>query len=447
MATMGRPWSMVMKDIRVGLIGFGTVGSGVVKILEKNGSLIEKRLGAPLILKRVADLDLETDRGVHVDSSRFTRHARDVIEDPEISIVIELIGGFEPARSFVLDALRHRKHVVTANKALLAVHGDEIFRVAHQCGVDINFEASVGGGIPIIRSLREGLAANRMLSLFGILNGTSNYILSRMTEQGEEFEHVLRQAQREGFAEADPSMDIEGFDPAHKLAILISLAWGGRVRFEDIPREGISTVSPLDIQFASELGYKIKPLVMARAEESQIEARVHPALIPLDHPLASVDGVYNAVVAVGDAVGSTIYYGQGAGQMPTASAVVSDVIELARKVHHKTRGRLSPYSHQRRYVRKIRIKNIQHVDSCWYLRLSIDDRSHLVGRITGILEKHGIGMTTMIRGGQEGSRVVPLMIMTGTARGRSVGRALEEIDQLSGVLEKTIGIRVEDQFS
>jgi len=186
---------------------------------------------------------------------------------------------------------------------------------------------------------------------------------------------------------------------------------------------------------------------MARAEESQIEARVHPALIPLDHPLASVDGVYNAVVAVGDAVGSTIYYGQGAGQMPTASAVVSDVIELARKVHHKTRGRLSPYSHQRRYVRKIRIKNIQHVDSCWYLRLSIDDRSHLVGRITGILEKHGIGMTTMIRGGQEGSRVVPLMIMTGTARGRSVGRALEEIDQLSGVLEKTIGIRVEDQFS
>ncbi len=438
---------MLMKDIRVGLIGFGTVGSGVVKIMDKNGTLIEKRLGVPLILKSIADLDLEADRGVRVDSSRLTRHARDVIEDPEISIVIELIGGFEPARSFVLDALRHKKHVVTANKALLAVHGDEIFRVAHQHGVDINFEASVGGGIPIIRSLREGLAANRMLSLLGILNGTSNYILSRMTEEGEEFEHVLRQAQREGFAEADPSMDIEGFDPAHNLAILISLAWGRRVRFEEIPREGISDVSPLDIRYASQLGYKIKPLAMARAEENQIEARVHPALIPLDHPLASVDGVYNAVVVVGDAVGSTIYYGQGAGQMPTASAVVSDVIEIARKVHHKARGRLSPYSHQRRYVKKIRIKNIQHVDSCWYLRLSVDNRSHLVGRVTGILEKHGVGMRTVIKGGQEGGQAVSLVIVTRTARGRNVVRALREIDQLSGVLGKTVGIRIEDQLS
>lgn len=436
-----------MKDIRVGLIGFGTVGSGVVKILEHNGTLIEKRLGVPLILKRIADLDLETDRGVRVDSSKLTRHARDVIDDPEISIVIELIGGFEPARSFVLDALNHKKHVVTANKALLAVHGHEIFRVAHQRGVDIHFEASVGGGIPIIRSLREGLAANRMLSLHGILNGTSNYILSRMTEKGEEFEEVLRQAQREGFAEADPSMDIEGFDPAHKLAILISMAWGGRVRFEDIPREGISEVSPLDIQYASELGYKIKPLAVASAEENQIEARVHPALIPLDHPLASVDGVYNAVVVVGDAVGSTIYYGQGAGQMPTASAVVGDVIEVARNVVHRARGHLSPYSHQRRYVRNMRIKNIEHVDSCWYLRLSVDNRSHFLGRVTGILEKHGVGMTTVIEGGQESDQTAPLVILTRRARGRDVFRALKEIDRLSGVVGKTTRIRVEDGFS
>jgi homoserine dehydrogenase len=436
-----------MKGVYVGLIGFGTVGSGVVKILEQNGRLIEKRLGIPVILKRIVDLDLETDRGVAIDPSKLTCQAEDVIEDPQISIMIELIGGFEPAKRFILEALRNRKHVVTANKALLAIHGDEIFQTAHQHGVDINFEASVGGGIPIIRSMREGLGANRILSFFGILNGTSNYILTRMEARGETFEQVLREAQREGYAEADPSMDIEGIDPAHKLSILISLAWGARVRFEDIPRGGISAISPLDIQCASESGYKIKLVAVARDEDAQIEAQVHPLLIPLEHPLAAVDGVNNAIFVTGDAVGSTMYYGQGAGQMPTASAVVSDVMEVARNVRDRTRGRLSPYSCQRRYVKKIRIKDIGHVDSRWYLRLSVVEGPHVLSRIAGILEKHDVGMMTLHKRAREADGTVPVVILTGMARGRNMIRALRKIDQLPVISGNTMAIRIEDRFS
>jgi len=269
-----------MKEIKVGLIGFGTVGSGVARILQINSRLIEKRMGAKLILKRIADVDLRTDRGVKLRPGVLTSRAEDVIQDPEIDILMELIGGIEPAKTFILKAIRSRKHIVTANKALLALHGDEIFREAHRFGVDVNFEASVGGGIPLIRSIKEGLVANRIHSIFGILNGTSNYILSKMTDEGGNFREVLKEAQQKGYAEADPTYDIEGIDAAHKLAILARLAFGTPLRFKEIFIGGISEITPLDIQFSREFGYRIKLLAIAKMEKGRIEAHVHPTMIP-----------------------------------------------------------------------------------------------------------------------------------------------------------------------
>ena len=321
-----------MRDIKVGLIGFGTVGSGVARILQKNSKLIEKRMGARIHLKRIADIDIERDRGVKVKSGVLTRNADEVIEDPEINIVMELMGGIEPAKTFILKAIRKGKNIVTANKALLALHGNEIFREAQRFGVDVNFEASVGGGIPLIRSVKEGLVANRIESIFGILNGTSNYILSKMSDEGGDFEEVLKEAQEKGYAEADPTYDVEGIDTAHKLAILIRLAFGTSFQFKEIFIEGISRIAPIDIQFSREFGYRIKLLAIAKIDQGKIEARVHPTMIPEGHLLATVDGVFNAIYIKGDAVGPTLFYGQGAGQMPTGSAVVSDLVELGRNI-------------------------------------------------------------------------------------------------------------------
>jgi len=436
-----------MRGVQIGLIGFGTVGAGFVKVLQMNGRLIERRLGRPMILKRIADLDLNRDRGVRVNAAMLTRSAQEVIEDPEVSIVVELIGGYEPARTFILKAFEEKKHVVTANKALLAVHGDEIFKVAHRHGVDINFEASVGGGIPIIRSLREGLVANRITSIFGILNGTSNYILSKMSDEGGNFEQVLREAQEKGFAEASPSMDIEGIDPAHKLAILISLAYGARVPFEKIYTEGISGISPMDIQYSLEFGYKIKLLAIAKSEDAQVEVRIHPTLVPLGHPLSTVNGVDNAIFVTGDVVGSTMYSGQGAGPMATASAVVSDVVELARNVLFKSPGRVPPLSYQSRYVKRIRIKDIHQVVTPWFMRFSVVDRPGVLSKISGILGKNRISIAAVIQKGRRIGEAVPVVMMTHEARGRDVMRALDEIDQLPIVLDRTVRFRVENRMS
>ncbi|MBW2057331.1 MAG: homoserine dehydrogenase [Deltaproteobacteria bacterium] len=436
-----------MRGIQVGLIGFGTVGSGVVRVLEQNGGLIERRLGTPLILKRIADLDIHRDRGVRVDKERLTRNAEEVIRDPEISIVVELIGGYEPARTFILEAFRNKKHVVTANKALLALHGDEIFSAAHRHGVDISFEASVGGGIPIIRSLREGLVANRLTSIFGILNGTSNYILTKMAGGEGEFDEVLREAQERGFAEADPSMDIEGVDPAHKLAILVRLAWGVRFPFEKIYTEGISGISALDLRYSLELGYRIKLLAIAKAEGAQVEARVHPTLLPLEHPLSTVEGVDNAIFVTGDAVGSTMYSGRGAGQMPTASAVVSDVVDLARNVLRGSAGRVPPLSYQNRHVKRIRIRDIHHVVTPWYMRFTVVDRPGVLSRISGILGRNRISIASVIQKGRQVREAVPVVMMTHEARGKDLLRALEEVDTLPSVLKRTVRVRVEDNLS
>ncbi|MFQ6077530.1 MAG: homoserine dehydrogenase, partial [Thermodesulfobacteriota bacterium] len=335
-----------MKEIRVGLIGWGTIGTGVIKILQENGPLIEKRLGSKIVLKGIADIDLETERPVEVKPELLTNRADEVIENPQIDIVLELIGGIEPARSYIIEAFKRGKHVVTANKALLATHLDELREVAQQHNVDLNFEAAVGGGIPIIRALKEGFVAERIDAIFGILNGTSNYVLSTMSNEGGEFNAVLSQAQEMGYAEMNPSLDIDGIDAAHKLAILMKLAFGAKFPFEDIFIEGISDITPLDIEFGREFGYTIKLLAIAKADGKTIEARVHPTMLPSDHLLATVSGVFNAIYLKGNAVGETLFYGQGAGMMPTGSAVVGDLVELSRNILKGTGKRVPTLSFQ-----------------------------------------------------------------------------------------------------
>jgi len=436
-----------MKEIKVGMIGFGTVGSGVAGILQKNSRLIEKRMGAKLILKRIADIDLKTDRGVKLKPGVLTRRAEDVIKDPEIDIVMELIGGIEPAKTFILKAIRNKKHIVTANKALLALHGDEIFREAHRFGVDVNFEASVGGGIPLIRSIKEGLVANRIHSIFGILNGTSNYILSKMTDEGRDFKEVLKEAQEKGYAEADPTYDIEGIDAAHKLAILIRLAFGTSLRFHEIFIGGISEITPLDIQFGREFGYRIKLLAIAKMEKGKIEARVHPTMIPEGHLLSTVEGVFNAIYIKGDAVGPALFYGQGAGQMPTSSAVVSDLVELGRNLLVQAKGhRVPSLSYQEFAIEKNPLKKIEEVVMPYYMRFSALDRPGVLSKISGILGKNDISIVSVIQKGRRIKGSVPVVMMTHEAKEKNVRQALKEINRLGVILGKTMFIRVENEL-
>jgi homoserine dehydrogenase len=436
-----------MKEIKVGLIGFGTVGAGVGKILQKNSRLIEKRMGAKLILKRIADIDLETDRGVKLRPGILTRKAEDVIEDPEIDIVMELVGGIEPAKTYILKAIRNKKHIVTANKALLALYGDEIFREGNRFGVDINFEASVGGGIPLIRSIKEGLIANRIQSIFGILNGTSNYILSKMTDEGRSFKEVLKEAQAKGYAEADPTYDIEGMDAAHKLAILIRLAFGTPFQFKEIFIGGISEIMPLDIHFSREFGYRVKLLAITKIDDGKIEARVHPTMIPEGHLLSTVEGVFNAIYIQGDAVGPTLFYGQGAGQMPTGSAVVSDLVELGRNILIQASGRRVPLlSYQESAIEKIPLKKMDDVMMPFYMRFSALDRPGVLSKISGILGKNDISIASVIQKGRQVNGAVPIVMMTHEAKEKNVHRALKEIDRLGVILGKTMFIRVENKL-
>jgi len=436
-----------MKEIKVGLIGFGTVGAGVVRILEENMELIEKRMGAKIVLKRIADIDLETDRGVKLRPGILTRRAEEVIEDPEITILMELMGGTDLAKEFILKAIQHKKHIITANKALLALHGDEIFAEAHRFGVDVSFEASVGGGIPLIRSIKEGLVANRIQSIFGILNGTSNYILSKMTDEGRNFKEVLREAQKEGYAEADPSYDIEGIDAAHKLTILIRLAFGTSIQFQEIFIGGISNITPLDIQFSREFGYRIKLLAIAKMDQGKIEARVHPTMIPEGHLLSTVDGVFNAIYIKGDAVGATLFYGQGAGQMPTGSAVVGDLVELGRNLLVGATGRrVPPLSFQESAIEKIPLKRVDEVVMPFYMRFSALDRPGVLSKISGILGENDISIAAVTQKERQISGAVPIVMMTHEAYEKNVQRALKEIDRLDVVKGKTMFIRVEDEL-
>jgi len=430
------------KSINVGIIGFGTVGSGTACILIENADIIKRRLGIPVKLSKIADLDIKRDRGVKLGDVQLTNDAKGLITDPDIDIVVELIGGYKPAKEFILEAIKNGKHVVTANKALLAVHGEEIYAAAQKAGVTVGFEASVAGGIPILRSLRDGLAANQIESIYGIVNGTCNYILTLMTNEGRKFDEVLKEAQAKGYAEADPTFDIEGIDSAHKLAILTMLAFGTPVKFEDIYTEGISKITPLDIEFARDLGYKIKLLAITKRVRGEVEARVHPTMLPEDFSIATVDGVFNALNVVGNAVGSTMFSGRGAGDMPTGSAVVSDIMDIGRDIVSGCAGRMPVTAFREREPLKIR--KMDDITSCYYLRFTAMDKPGVLSRISGVLGKNNISIESVIQKGRGAAEAVPLVMMSHEAVERDVRSALTEINTMDCVAGPTMVIRVEE---
>ena len=433
--------------VGVGLLGFGTIGTGVVKVLGRNAAIIEQRLGFPLRLVRIADIDTDRDRGVDLSGIRFDDDGAGLIADPEVKIVIELIGGYDVARRFTLEAIGAGKHVVTANKALLALHGDEIFSAAEQRGVDVAFEAAVGGGIPVLRALREGLSANHIQSVEGILNGTTNYVLTQMEQTAEDFEVVLKRAQELGYAEADPTFDVEGVDAAHKLALLAAMAFGVRIDFKRIPTEGIRGLAPIDFEAADDFGYRIKLLAIAksRGEGQPIEARVHPSLIPKASMLAAVDGAMNAVAIRGDAVGPTLYYGAGAGELPTASAVVADLMEIGREIRRGGAGRVSPLSYPHGGLRDHPLVALGELTVRCYLRFTAVDRPGVLSHIAGALGEEGIGIESVLQPGRgDVGESVPVLVFTHPANEAAVRRALQRIDGLPDVTAPTRLIRIED---
>ncbi|MDA8077520.1 MAG: homoserine dehydrogenase [Nitrospiraceae bacterium] len=426
--------------INVGIVGFGTVGTGTARILVNNRELLRERTGVDINLRRIADLDVKRDRGIRLPKGTLTTDAGSLINDPDIHIIVELIGGTTVAKDLMLRAIAAGKHVVTANKALLATHGNEIFSAARKAGVEVGFEASVAGGIPIIKVVREGLVANRIRAIYGIINGTTNYILTKMTDEGAEFSEALKEAQRLGYAEADPTYDIEGIDSAHKLAILASLAYGARYSVKDVYAEGISWVSPMDIDFARELGYKVKLLAIAKEVDGKVELRVHPTMVPEEYLISKVDGVFNAIYVEGDSVGSTLYYGRGAGDMPTGSAVVSDIAEIARGIADKTAGRTT--GRQSPSGKKNLLK-MDDVMSMYYFRFSALDKPGVLSKISGILGKHHISIVSVIQKGRHARKAVPLVVLTHRAKEKDVALAVREINRLPVVEGKTVFIRVE----
>jgi homoserine dehydrogenase len=437
--------------ISVGIIGFGTVGTGTAKILLENSSLIKKRTGIDFVLKKIADLDIKRDRGIKVPAETLkdilTTDASALINDPDIDIVVELIGGIHSAKDFIMQAVKNKKHVVTANKALLATEGNEIFAAADKNGMEIGFEASVAGGIPIIKVLREGLVANNIVAVYGIINGTSNYILTKMTDEKVEFSDALKEAQRLGYAEADPTFDIEGIDTAHKLTILSSLAYGIPFLYNEVYKEGITKITAQDIEFASELGYKIKLLAITKLSDGGIEMRVHPTMIPNEYLISKVDGVFNAVYVEGDAVGATMYYGRGAGDMPTGSAVVADIVDIGKNIIRSqgvkgSRGKilesLNPLT-----LESSKIKKMEDIESMYYFRFSALDKPGVLSKISGILGNYNISIASVIQKGRRIGGSVPLVVLTHTAKERDVLNAIKEIDNLPVVSDKTMFIRVE----
>jgi homoserine dehydrogenase len=436
---------MADDGVGVGLIGLGTIGTGVAKVLDRNADVIGKRLGFPLRLVRVADLDTETDRGIDLAGIRFDSDAEGLIDDPAVDVVVELIGGYDVARRLILLAVEKGKHVATANKALLALHGAEIFAAAARRGVDVAFEASVGGGIPILRSIREGLVANHIESVHGIINGTTNYVLTEMEKTGEDLDVVVKRAQDLGYAEADPSFDLDGVDAAHKLTLLAAMAFGAELTYKEVPTEGIRGLAPVDFESAESFGYRIKLLAIAKARGARIEARVHPTMIPTASLLASVDGSMNAVAVAGDTVGPTLFYGAGAGELPTASAVVADLVEIAREIRRGASGRVAPLSYLPEELHPIPLVPLGELTGRFYLRFTAVDRPGVLAHIAGALGECEIGIESVIqkgRGGASGS--VPVLILTHTTREASVRAALEDIDRLPDVTAPTRVVRIEE---
>jgi homoserine dehydrogenase len=430
----------------VGLLGFGTIGTGVVRLLRTHRAEIATRAGRPIDVVAIADLDTKTDRGIPAAPARLTPDAGSVLDDPTIDVVIELIGGYEPARRFVLSAIAHGKDVVTANKALLAVHGEEIVAAAESQGVRVGFEASVGGGIPILRTLKEGLVGDRTAAVYGIVNGTCNHILTTMTREGRGFEEVLGEAQRLGLAEANPAADIDGVDSAHKLALLATLAFGVRPRFADIPTEGIRHVEAIDIAFARELGYTIKLLAIAKNGRDAIEARVHPTMIPNGHLLADVSGNFNAIFVRGAALGPTMYYGQGAGSLPTATAVIADLVAAARDRAVGTPVRVPPWGVPQQALRALRVRSMAALEGEYYLRFMAIDRPGVLARIAGVLGRFDISIASVIQKERRAGTTVPIVIRTHRASEKNLAKALAAIDAFPTVRGRPVAIRIEEQL-
>ena len=424
------------KVVNIGLIGFGTIGSGVVETLNRNLDLLEKKVNKKVKLKKVVDLDITTDRGVKIPPEILSTDIDDILEDPDIEIVIELIGGFQPALKFILRAMENGKHVVTANKALLAKHWDEILNSAKENHVRICFEASVGGGIPLLQPLNESLAANNIESIYGIINGTANYILTKMSEEGRDFDDVLEEAQRMGYAESDPTFDIEGDDTAQKLIILTIIGFGIYIKQENFHVEGISSITQEDISFAKEeLDCCIKLLAISKLVDGKLEVRVHPTLVHMDHLLSSVNGVFNGVYFVGDIVGPVMMYGPGAGMLPTASAVVGDCIDIIQNIEKPV-----IYGPSKTSVKTI--SNITDLNSKYYLRFLTEDKPGVLHEISGILSEHKISIGSMTQKQEQDNEGIPIFMVTHTALEKDMRDAVKEIDNLDCVKAETVFVRV-----
>jgi homoserine dehydrogenase len=430
-----------MKTINVGILGFGTVGSGTAEVLHQHAKTILHKTDLSIRIKTVADIKIDQLPEMF-SSTKLTQNVDDIFSDPEIDIVVELIGGLEPARTFLLKAVAAGKHVVTANKALLSIHGKEIFEAAARQGVEVGFEASVGGGIPVIKSLKEGLVANQINSIMGIMNGTANYILSQMTDYGLPFDQVLEDAKQKGYAEADPTYDVEGIDTAHKLVILMIMAYGINIKLDDVTTEGISQIKPIDIDFAKQFGCRIKLLAIAKNNGGHFEARVHPTMVPDDHLLASVNGAYNAIQFNGDMVGNVLLYGKGAGKLPTGSAVAADVVDIARNIAFDCVNRVPSLSYLPQYIKDCQITPMDKICCPYYFRITAMDEPGVLAQIAGILGKNNISIESVIQKKRHDSESVPIVILTHRAMENDVEEALREIDSLTICTGKTVKIRI-----
>jgi homoserine dehydrogenase len=436
-----------VKAVRIGLLGCGTVGGGVVKLLRRNAAMLTARLGTRMELAGVADRSLEPDPMIGLTADLITRDSEALVTRPDIDVVVELFGGIEPAQSLILKALAAGKDIVTANKALLSEHGDRIFRAAAKCGRFVGFEASVGGGIPIIRTLREALAGDRQRAVYGIVNGTCNYILSTMAETGAEFSDVLARAQRSGLAEADPTLDVGGHDAAHKLALLVTLAFGAALKPRQVHTEGITRVTLQDLAYAREFGFAVKLLAIAKSEDGAIEARVHPTMVPSRHLLAGVGGAYNAIYIQGEALGSTMYFGLGAGEMPTATAVVADVLEIARM---RLAGATEASDHALGYpfsaIKPAKVKPMDRIACQYYLRFMAEDKPGVLGRIASVLGRHKISIASMIQQERAPEVSVPVVMRTHESCERDLTLALAEIRRRKIVKAEPVFIRIEERL-
>jgi homoserine dehydrogenase len=434
-----------MKQINIGLLGCGTVGTGVAKLVIDSREVIDARLGATLNLKWVADIDIETDRGIQFNEGVLTTDANSVVNDPDIDIIIEMIGGEGIAKELILKAIENGKQVITANKALLASQGNALFKAAAEKGVDLAFEAAVGGCMPIIKAMRESLVANRIQSMIGILNGTCNYILTKITEERSAFGDALTEAQTRGYAEADPTLDVEGIDTAHKIAILTALAYGMEINLPQVYIEGITRITPLDVEFAEHFGYRIKLLAISKNHGDKIEARVHPTMIPFGNLLSNVSGTVNAVMVSGDAVGDIMLYGRGAGMMPTASAVISDVVDIARNLMAKTTRRIPALSFQKNHIQNIKIMSMDEIVTHYYFRFAALDRPGVLSKISGVLGNHDISIQSVQQKGRKTDGSVPVVMVSHLAKEVDVQKALTEINHLDVVSDKPVLIRIEDE--